>query len=86
MQECNKKIILKALAKTVKRLHNGKSIYNHSLEYGLTYSVLYKIERGEKNPQLTTLFELANSFEISISEFLKEIEKDLPDNFTISDD
>ena len=86
MQECNKEIILKTLAKTVERLLCNKSLYNHSLEYDLTYSVLYKIKKGEKNPQLTTLFELANSFDMPLSEFCVEIEKDLPENFKLPDD
>lgn len=56
MQVTDKKIILDALSKTIKRLLKNKSLYTHSLEYGLTYSVLYKIEKANKNPQLTTLF------------------------------
>ena len=85
MQECKKKIILDAIAKTVKRLRNGKSQYMLSAEYDIPYSVVNSIEKGIKDPQLTTLFKLANSFNLKTSEFIKELEKELPDKFSIEE-
>lgn len=86
MQEGKKKLIYKALAKTVKRLRGKKSQFILGAEYDIPSSVISDIERSVKDPQLTTLFKLANAFGLSISQFLKELEKELPENFSVSDD
>lgn len=82
MQEANKEIIKQALAKTVKKLRGNKSQFILGAEYDIPSSVLSDIERGIKDPQLSTLMKLANAFGLKISEFMKEFEKELPDNFT----
>lgn len=86
MQEGKKKLICNALAKTVKCLRGKKSQFILGAEYDIPSSVISDIERSVKDPQLTTLFKLANAFGLSISQFLKELEKELPENFSVSDD
>ncbi len=86
MQEGKKKTICTALAKTVKRLRGKKSQFILGAEYDIPSSVISDIERSVKDPQLTTLFKLANAFGLSLSQFLKELEKELPKNFSVSDD
>lgn len=86
MQKEKKNIILKAIAFTVKRLRGTKSQYLLGGEYGIAPSILSDIEREVKDPQLTTLFKLAGAFNLSISQFMQELEKDLPKDFTIYDD
>lgn len=82
MQEGKKKLICNALAKTVKRLRGKKSQFILGAEYDIPSSVISDIERSVKDPQ----FKLANAFGLSISQFLKELEKELPENFSVSDD
>jgi transcriptional regulator with XRE-family HTH domain len=85
MQEEKKQIILSALAKASKRLRGDKSQYMLGAEYDIPSSVISDIERGVKDPQLTTIFKLAFGYNMSLSEFVKELEKELPENFSITD-
>ena len=85
MQVDKKKIILQTIAKVVKKLRGGKSQYLLGAEYDISTSLLSNLERGLKDPQLTTLFNLANAFNISLTEFIQLIEKELPENFTVDD-
>ena len=85
MQDDERKIIFMALAKTVKRLRGEKSQFMLGAEFDIPSSVISDIEREKKDPQLTTLFKLAFAFNLSLSDFIKELEKELPKNFNISD-
>ncbi|MDO5438400.1 MAG: helix-turn-helix transcriptional regulator, partial [bacterium] len=81
-----KRIIYSSVGKAVKRLRGNKSQFMLGAEYDIPSSVLSDLERGVKDPQLTTLFKLANAFNLSVSDFLKEVEKELPENFSIGED
>ena len=76
-----KKIILNALSKTVKDLRGSRSQFLFASENDISTSIISTIERGLKDPQLTTLIKLAEAFGMSFSDFAKEIEKNLPANF-----
>ena len=86
MQENKRKVILKALAKTNKTLRGTKSQRLLGDEYDIPSSVLSDIERAVKDPQLTTIFKMAGAFGLSVSEYLHEIEKNLPEKFSVHED
>lgn len=86
MQDVKKRIIFSAIAKTVKRLRGKKSQFMLGAEYDIPSSVLSDLERAVKDPQLTTLFKLSGAFGLTISQFMKELEKDLPDNFSVCEE
>lgn len=86
MQEKKKKIILYAISKTVKRLRGNKSQFMLGAEFDIPSSVISELERETKDPQLTTLMKLSTAFGLTISEFMSEFEKELPENFMVSDD
>ncbi len=86
MQEVKKKIICSSLAKTVKRLRGKKSQFILGAEYDIPSSVISDIERAVKDPQLTTLFKLSSAFGLTVSEFMKELEEELPENFSVSEE
>lgn len=86
MQDAKKKIICSAIAMTVKRLRGEKSQFMLGAEYDIPSSVLSDLERGVKDPQLTTIFKLAGAFNLSISEFMKELEKELPEKFSVNEE
>lgn len=86
MQYAKKKIIFNAVAKTVKRLRGKKSQFMLGAEFDIPSSVLSDLERAVKDPQLTTLFKLASAFDMSISQFMQELEKDLPERFSVCDE
>lgn len=77
-----KELILKALAKTVKKLRGEESQFLLSAENGISISILSTIERGMKDPQLTTVFKLAEALNVEPSEFINEISKNLPQKFS----
>ncbi|MFR1671399.1 MAG: helix-turn-helix domain-containing protein [Candidatus Gastranaerophilaceae bacterium] len=86
MQDVKKKLVYSAVGKTVKKLRGKKSQYLFGAEYDIPQSVLSDLENCKKDPQLTTLLKLAESFGLSFSEFAAEIEKELPDGFSLIDD
>lgn len=86
MQESKKQIVYNAIARTVKRLRGKKSQFILGAEYDIPSSVLSDLERAVKDPQLTTLLKLANAFGLTISEFMQEFEKELPEGFSICDE
>ncbi len=82
-QEDKKKLIRATAGKILKRLRKDKSQYLLSMEYEISTSLLNSLERGLKDPQLTTVFKLAEALNIKASEFVKMIEEELPEGFTL---
>ena len=76
-----KQTILNALALTLKELRKGKSQFIFSSENDISISIISMIERGLKDPQLTTIFKLAEACNVSPSKFLSKISEKLPPNF-----
>lgn len=81
----NKQKILEALAVITKELRRDKSQFLLSCENAISVSILSTIERGLKDPQLTTIFKLAEALEIKPHEFIKLIEEKLPSDFSMID-
>ena len=81
----NKQKILKALAIITKELRKDKSQFLLSSENDISVSILSTIKRGLKDPQLTTIFKLAEALEIKPHEFIKLIEDKLPKDFSMID-
>ena len=79
----NKKMILIALAQTMKELRGKKSQFIFASENDISISIISTAERALKDPQLTTLFKLAEAYDMSVTEFLTKIIKKLPSNFTM---
>lgn len=86
MQIKNKKqFILKILAKHARKLRGEKSQFIVSSENDISTSIISTIERGMKDPQLTTFIKLAQAYNIKPEEFMKMIMDDLPADFTLID-
>ena len=79
--EDKKKKFQYTLAKVIKnRRENLKlSMTKASDVIGLTKSVWSVVEAGERDPQLFTLWRMAESLNIPLSEIIKEVEKELGD-------
>lgn len=82
MQE-KKEIILNALAEVVKDLRGKRSQFIFASENDISTSIVSMVERGLKDPQLTTLIKLAEAFDMKLSDFSKLIEEKLPKNFSL---
>ena len=81
----NKKQILKLLGKHARELRGERSQFILASENDISVSIISTIERAMKDPQLTTVFKLAEALNIKPSEFIKLIENDLPKNFSMID-
>ncbi len=84
-QNENKKIISQAVGKVLKDLRGSKSNYLLGAEYDISTSLLNHIERGIKDPQLTTVFKLSEALGIRPWEFVKKVEENLPDGLSLID-
>lgn len=84
MQDKKQKII-DALAKTVKELRGNKSQFIFCSENDISTSILSTIERGLKDPQITTIFKISEAFNLSPYEFIKLVCDKLPDDFELID-
>ncbi len=86
MQEVNyKKLIYKAAGNVLKKHRGTKSNYVLSAEYDISTSLLSNLERGLKDPQLSTVFKLSEALGMKPNQFVKEIEDSLPKDFSLID-
>lgn len=76
-----KELIKKSLSKVVKKLRGNKSNFIFGSNSGISTSILSAIENCKKDPQLTTIFRLAEALGVKPSDFIKEMEKELPKDF-----
>ncbi len=83
IMEQKKKILLKAIGEVVfeNRSTLNKGINKFSFEYDIGNGLLSRLEHGTTDTKITTLWKLANAFEIKFSDFAKLIEKKLPSDF-----
>lgn len=67
------------LARTIRRLRRSRGNTQEDLAYsaGITVAALARIERGESNPRWTTVRSIIGGLEISLAEFVAEVE-DVP--------
>lgn len=80
-----KKIVLNALAKTVAELRGSKSRFMFASENDISTSIISTIERGLKDPQLTTLIKIAEACDVSLVDFSAKLLKNLPKDFSMID-
>ena len=78
-----KKTLLIALGKVVykKRKEIGKGINRFSFEYDIGNGLLSRLENGKLDIKITTFWKLANALNLNLTDFIKEIEKELPKEF-----
>lgn len=83
----NKKNFQKLIGEIIKqhRIKCGKSISLISAEIGMTKSMWADLEKGIKDPQLSTIWRICEGLNIKSSEFLTEIEQSLGEDFTFTD-
>ena len=83
-----KKLLLKTIGKLIKekRLAKNKGILLFSYEYDISNSSISALERGDRDVQLSTMWKIANALDMTFSEFVNEIEKELPKGFKMIDD
>lgn len=84
----NEKILSNNIAKLLRQIRKSK---NKSLnlfcnEYSIPTSTLNDIEHGKTNIKLISLYKILKAYNINMTDFIKDLEKNLPDNFMITED
>lgn len=79
----NKQVVLNALAKHTKRLRGKQSQFMFCSENDISCSIISTIERALKDPQLTTIVKLAEAFNMKTWQFVKLIDEELPEGFSL---
>ena len=75
----------KATAKVIKNLRK-KSITKSADEIGMGKSIWADLENGIKDPQLSTIWRIAEGLEIKPHILIKKIEEELGDSFSFIED
>lgn len=65
------------------RLKTNKSISLISAEIGMTKSMWADLEKGIKDPQLSTLLRMSQGLNIPASQIVKDLETNLGQDFTL---
>ncbi len=73
------------LASIVKkhRVEHNKSMFLISAEIGIARTMWGDLEKAIKDPQLSTLWRIAEALEIPLSELIKELEAELGHDFSL---
>ncbi len=84
----NRKYLCGLLSRLVKKYRedNNKSISLISNEVELSKSTWADLEKGSKDPQFTTLWRMSEALGIKMSELMMHIEKELPENWHLTDE
>ena len=87
-QKNKKHILLNAIGKIVekKRKSLNKGILLLSYEYDIPNTSLAKLEKGQRDVQITTLWKLSEALGMDFLDFIIEVKKLLPKNFKLIDD
>ena len=88
MQYKNEKtlIYIKTLGSVIhkKRIaHSKDARYNFCNSYELDSSNLRRIENGEIEPKITMLWRISEALNISLSELIKDVERELGNDFHV---
>lgn len=91
MQQLDKKKIeqlFKATGIAIKKLREkkGLSVNLFSFESDLQKSLISRLENGKNEPKLLSLWKIAEAFDMKLSDLIKEIEEELPENWTLTEE
>lgn len=87
ISEQKKSVLFQAIGKVVlrNRKNLNKGINKFSFEYDIGNGLLSRLENGKSDTKISTLWKLSNAFNISFTEFAKQIEEELPHGFNFYD-
>lgn len=90
MQHSNTKkseIIFQSLAKVIKREREkqNKSLRVLADEYDIQKSLVSRLENGINEPKLISIWTISEALNMPVSELLKLVEEELPEDFSLTD-
>lgn len=76
----------KAIASVLKELRKARNISQEELASAINSHQVYisEIENGKKQPSVTVLYNIAEFYNISLTEFFTEVESRIKKNHTLS--
>ena len=80
-----KELLLETLASAIKEKRGNISINRLSLESDVSKSILSMIEKAKRDPQLSTIFKIAEALYMKPSELLCLVEQKLGEDFSLID-
>ncbi|MCD7780795.1 MAG: helix-turn-helix domain-containing protein [Candidatus Gastranaerophilales bacterium] len=91
MQYKNNKTLhfTKILGKTAQELRiakTDKSLNKLEEEYDIPRGSLSRLEKGETDSQISTIWKFSEALNIKFSEFAKKLEENIEENFTFVDE
>lgn len=90
MQQFNKKHeeLFRATGVVIKRLRQekGLSVNILAFENDLQKSLISRLENGQNEPKLSSLWKLAEALGLKPSDFIKEVENEMPAGFKLLED
>lgn len=81
----HKRLLCEKLGQKIKPLRGKKGINLFAAEYDLSGTTLGQIERGVSDPKFTTLWRIAEAHGVSLWKIVKEIQAELPEDFSFID-
>ena len=88
MQHENSKkasLIFETLASLIRseRVSQKKSLRLLAYEYDIQKSLLSRLENGTNEPKLISIWTICEALGIKVSELMKKVEDNLPENFSL---
>ena len=83
----NKQKVIIVLGKIINkyRIKNNLSLNLLANQLQTSKTVISLIEKGQKDPQFTTLWRICEGLNIPFSELVTEVKKEFPEDFNLSD-
>ena len=83
----NKQKVIIVLGKIINkyRIKNNLSLNLLANQLQTSKTVISLIDKGQKDPQFTTLWRICEGLNIPFSELVKEVKKEFPEDFNLSD-
>ena len=79
-------IFKQALSRAFRKISAGKSATTIAASYDISPSIVSKILQGEKDPQISTFYRIAEAFETNPAVFTAMVFAELPKNFMFADE
>lgn len=79
-------IFKQALSRAFRKISTGTAATTIAASYDISSSIISKILNGEKDPQLSTFYRLAEAFEVDPAELTAMVFAELPKNFMFADE
>ena len=79
-------IFKQALSRAFREISAGTATTTIASSYDISSSIISKILNGEKDPQLSTFYRLAEAFEVDPAELTAMVFAELPKNFMFADE